>query len=54
MVYASEFNNFSMIVVDTWLVFSAFKNVPTVEYNQKEFYSALAEELIDNSYGNRG
>jgi hypothetical protein len=45
---------FSMIVVDTWLVFSAFKNVPTVEYNQKEFYSALAEELIDNSYGNRG
>jgi hypothetical protein len=36
-----------MIVVDTWLVFSAFKNVPTVEYNQNEFYSALTEELID-------
>jgi hypothetical protein len=45
---------FSMIIVDTWLVFSAFKNAPTVEYNQKEFYSVLSEELIDNSYGNRG
>ncbi|KAI2490544.1 Transposase IS4 [Fragilaria crotonensis] len=46
---------FSMIVVDTWLVYSTFKSTPAgVGYNQKEFYAALAEELIDNSYGNRG
>ena len=37
----------SMIVVDTWLVFSAMRNTPTIELNQKEFYSVLAEELID-------
>ncbi len=36
-----------MIVVDTW-------NTPTVELNQKEFYSVLLEDLIDNSYGSRG
>ena len=43
----------SMIVVDTWLVYSTFKNTPAgIGYNQKEFYAALAEELIDNSYGN--
>ncbi len=45
---------FTMIVVDTWLVFQAMRNTPTVELNQKEFYSVLAEELIDNSYGSRG
>jgi hypothetical protein len=45
---------FSMIVVDTWLVFSAMRNTRTVELNQKEFYSVLAEELIDNMYGSRG
>ena len=45
---------FSMIVVDTWLVYSAIKNTPVVIYNQKEFYAVLAEELIDNSFGNRG
>ena len=39
--------HFFMIVVDTW-------NTPTVELNQKEFYSVLSEELIDNSYGSRG
>ena len=45
---------FSMIVVDTWLVYSSFKEATNLPYNQKEFYAALAEELIDNSYGNRG
>ena len=46
---------FSMIVVDTWLVFSAMRNTPRrVELNQKELYSVLAEELIDNMYGSRG
>ena len=45
---------FSMIVVDTWLVFNAMRNTPTVQLNQKEFYSVLSEELIDNSYGSRG
>ena len=45
---------FSMIVVDTWLVFNAMRNTPTVELNQKEFYSVLSEDLIDNSYGSRG
>jgi hypothetical protein len=45
---------FSMIVVDTWLVFNAMRNTPTVELNQKEFYSVLSEELIDISYGSRG
>ena len=41
---------FSMVVVDTWLVFNAFKKDQrdTVQLNQKEFYSVLAEELIDN------
>ena len=34
---------FSMIIVDTWLVFSAMRNTPTVERNQKAFYSVLAE-----------
>jgi hypothetical protein len=40
---------FSMIVVDTWLVFNAMRNTPTDELNQKEFYSVLSEELIDYS-----
>jgi hypothetical protein len=44
----------SMIVVDTWLVYSAIKNTPVVIYNRKEVYAVLAEELIDNSLGNRG
>ena len=46
---------FSMIVVDTWLVYNAFKNVPEItrqkEISQKDFYTLLAEELIDNTYG---
>ena len=49
---------FSMIVVDTWLVFNAFKNVPDIarrgEVPQKDFYAMLAEELIDNTYGSIG
>ena len=45
---------FSMIVVDTWLVFNVMRNTPIVELNQKEFYSVLSEELIDISYGSRG
>jgi hypothetical protein len=52
---------FAMIVVDTWLVYNAFKNGTSSaraqqqrKCLQKEFYSILAEELIDNSYDNRG
>jgi hypothetical protein len=48
---------FAMIVVDTWLVYNAFKNAPAGNQRkclQKEFYSILAEELIDNSYDSRG
>ncbi|KAI2491610.1 Transposase IS4 [Fragilaria crotonensis] len=41
---------FAMVVVDTWLVFNAFKNQRDVLLNQKEFYSVLAEELIDNCF----
>ncbi len=51
---ACELVNFSMMVVDTWLVFNAMRNTPTVELNQKEFYSVLSEELVDDSYGSRG
>ncbi|KAI2511080.1 Transposase IS4 [Fragilaria crotonensis] len=45
-----------MIVVDTWLVFNAFKNAPDLLAGkkailQKDFYAMLAEELIDNTYG---
>jgi hypothetical protein len=44
-----------MIVVDTWLVYNAFKNTPhETECSQKDFYSVLAEELIDNCYNNWG
>ena len=47
---------FAMIVVDTWLVYSTFKNGTTQQRKclQKKFYSILAEEPIDNSYDNRG
>ncbi|KAI2501844.1 Transposase IS4 [Fragilaria crotonensis] len=49
---------FAMIVVDTWLVYNAFKNGTSSAQQQrkclqKEFYSLLAEELIDNSCDNR-
>jgi Transposase IS4 len=44
---------FSMIVVDTWLEFNGLRNTQTLEMNQKEFYSVLSEELIDNSFGSR-
>jgi hypothetical protein len=44
-----------MIVVDTWPVYNAFKNTPhETECLRKDFYSVLAEELIDNCYNNRG
>ncbi len=48
---------FAMIVVDTWLVYNAFKNGTLSAQQQrkslqKEFNSILAEELIDNSYDN--
>lgn len=50
---------FAMIIVDSWLVYNAFKNAPLEEEDQrkclqKEFYSMLAEELIDNNYDHRG
>ena len=48
---------FAMIVVDTWLIYNTFKNAPPGNQKkclQKEFYSILAEELIDNSYDSRG
>jgi hypothetical protein len=38
---------FGMIVVDSWLAFSACTGAAET---QKEFYTLLAEELIDNSY----
>ena len=37
-----------MIVVDTWLAYSLCTNVQ--DGKQKEFYTLLAEELINNSY----
>lgn len=44
----------SMCFVDTWRVYSRITSSPTnddgVQETQKEFYSKLAEELIDNSY----
>lgn len=50
---------FAMIVVDTWLVYNTFKNKNRRNADnqltlQKEFYSVLAEELIDNTYDSRG
>ena len=50
---------FAMIVVDSWLVYNAFANRGKGEelnqaVNQKEFYSVLAEELIDNTYHEKG
>ena len=49
---------FAMTVVDTWLVFNGFRKDSMMQnvqhYTQKEFYSVLAEELIDNKYDARG
>ena len=42
---------FGMTIVDTWLVFHGCTEAPET---QKEFYTLLAEELIDNSYDNIG
>jgi hypothetical protein len=36
-----------IIAVDSWLIYHKCTNSPE---KQKEFYSALAEELIDNTY----
>ena len=41
---------FSMIVVDTWLVFSQATGSAEL---QSEFYVCLAEELIDNNIDSR-
>ena len=41
---------FSMIVVDTWLVYSQATGSTEL---QSEFYVHLAEELIDNNIGSR-
>ena len=50
---------FGMIVVDTWLVYKAFSAAGTKlatedVHNQKGFYSWLLEEIIDNSYNEKG
>jgi Transposase IS4 len=47
---------FSMIVVDSWQVYSSIKNHgnPHAAGNQKDFYSMLSEELIDNTYDVKG
>ena len=42
---------FGMLVVDTWLAFSVCTEAAETE---KEFYSLLAEELIDNTYDDEG
>jgi hypothetical protein len=42
---------FGMIVVDSWLAFSACTDA---QETQKEFYTLLAEELIDNTYADEG
>ena len=42
-----------MILVDTWKVWSLIseeREATTTNETQKEFYSWLAEELIDNNY----
>ena len=44
---------FSMIVVDTWLVYSSCTGVNKGE-KQCDFYAYLAEELIDNNYDTWG
>jgi hypothetical protein len=50
---------FGMIVVDTWLVYKAFAAAGTKlatrdVVNQKGSYSWLLEELIENSYNEKG
>ena len=42
---------FAMTVTDAWL---AFSGCTCAAETQKEFYSLLAEELIDNTYDNEG
>ena len=42
---------FEMLVVDAWLAFSACTDAGKT---QKEFYSLLAEEVIDNTYDDEG
>jgi hypothetical protein len=38
---------FGMIVVDTWL---AYSQCTGTKENQKDFYTSLCEELIDNTF----
>ena len=50
---------FGMIVVDTWLVYKAISAADTKlatkdVHNQKGFYPWLLEELIENSYNEKG
>jgi hypothetical protein len=48
---------FGMIVVDTWLAYSLCTGIGRAngrEEKQKDFYTALAEELVDNQYDNVG
>lgn len=42
---------FGMLVVDSWLLFTQCTESAET---QKEFYTLLAEELIDNTYDNDG
>ena len=42
---------FGMLVVDAWLAFSACTEA---DETQKELYSLLSEELIDNTYDDQG
>jgi len=44
---------FAMIVVDTWLVYSKCTTMETTE-KQIDFYTCLAEEMIDNTYDSLG
>jgi hypothetical protein len=46
-----------MIVVDTWLAYSLCTGIGRAngrEENQKDFCTALTEELVDNQYDNVG
>jgi hypothetical protein len=50
-------SNFGIIVVDTWLAYSQCTGIGKSagqEEKQKDFYSALAEELVDNQYNSVG
>ena len=44
----------AMMFVDTWLVYSQCTNAQESNYTQKQFYTDLAEELIDNRVDSPG